>query len=62
MVFQLGALFDSLSVFGNVSYPIREHGERDEARIRKRVHEVLEMVELNGRGREASIPPSCRAG
>lgn len=46
MVFQLGALFDSLSVFGNVSYPIREHGERDETRIRKRVHEVLEMVEL----------------
>ncbi|HLI80955.1 MAG TPA: ABC transporter ATP-binding protein [Candidatus Binataceae bacterium] len=47
MVFQLGALFDSLSVFGNVSYPIREHGERDEARIRRRVHEVLEMVELH---------------
>ena len=48
MVFQLGALFDSLSVFGNVSYPIREHGERDEERIRHRVHEVLQMVELNG--------------
>jgi phospholipid/cholesterol/gamma-HCH transport system ATP-binding protein len=46
MVFQLGALFDSLTVFGNVSYPIREHGERDEARIRRRVDEVLEMVEL----------------
>ena len=46
MVFQLGALFDSLTVFGNVSYPIREHGERDESRIRKRVHEVLDMVEL----------------
>jgi phospholipid/cholesterol/gamma-HCH transport system ATP-binding protein len=48
MVFQLGALFDSLTVFGNVSYPIREHGERDETRIRKRVAEVLEMVELKG--------------
>jgi phospholipid/cholesterol/gamma-HCH transport system ATP-binding protein len=46
MVFQLGALFDSMSVFGNVSYPIREHGERDEARIKRRVYEVLEMVEL----------------
>ncbi len=46
MVFQLGALFDSLTVFGNVSYPIREHGEHDEDRIRRRVHEVLEMVEL----------------
>jgi phospholipid/cholesterol/gamma-HCH transport system ATP-binding protein len=47
MVFQLGALFDSLTVFGNVSYPIREHGERDEERIRHRVQEVLQMVELN---------------
>lgn len=46
MVFQLGALFDSLTVFGNVSYPIREHGERDETRIRRRVHDVLQMVEL----------------
>jgi phospholipid/cholesterol/gamma-HCH transport system ATP-binding protein len=46
MVFQLGALFDSVSVFGNVSYPIREHGERDEAWIKTRVHEVLDMVEL----------------
>jgi phospholipid/cholesterol/gamma-HCH transport system ATP-binding protein len=47
MVFQLGALFDSLTVFGNVSYPIREHGERDEELIGKRVHEVLDMVELH---------------
>jgi phospholipid/cholesterol/gamma-HCH transport system ATP-binding protein len=46
MVFQLGALFDSVSVFGNVSYPIREHGERDEAWIKTRVLEVLDMVEL----------------
>jgi phospholipid/cholesterol/gamma-HCH transport system ATP-binding protein len=46
MVFQLGALFDSMSVFGNLSYPIREHGARDEGWIKKRVHEVLEMVEL----------------
>ena len=48
MVFQLGALFDSLTVYENVSYPIREHGERDEARIRARVAEVLDMVELRG--------------
>jgi phospholipid/cholesterol/gamma-HCH transport system ATP-binding protein len=48
MVFQLGALFDSLTVYENVSYPIREHGERDEARIRRRVGEVLDMVELRG--------------
>ncbi len=48
MVFQLGALFDSLTVYENVSYPIRENGERDERLIRRRVQEVLEMVELTG--------------
>lgn len=46
MVFQQGALFDSLNVYENVSYPIREHGQHDEARIHERVREVLAMVEL----------------
>ncbi len=46
MVFQSGALFDSLSVYENVAYPLREHGERDAARLRSRVREVLGMVEL----------------
>jgi phospholipid/cholesterol/gamma-HCH transport system ATP-binding protein len=48
MVFQGGALFDSLTVYGNVSYPLREHGWKDEAAIARRVGEVLEMVELRG--------------
>ena len=61
MVFQLGALFDSLTVFGNVSYPIREHGERDEARIHRRVHQVLEMVELSG-GVEKLYPAELSGG
>jgi phospholipid/cholesterol/gamma-HCH transport system ATP-binding protein len=51
MVFQSGALFDSLSVYENVSYPLREHGERDEARIRERVDAVMAMVELYNAGR-----------
>jgi phospholipid/cholesterol/gamma-HCH transport system ATP-binding protein len=46
MVFQQGALFDSLNVYENVSYPIREHGQLAEERIRDRVREVLAMVEL----------------
>jgi phospholipid/cholesterol/gamma-HCH transport system ATP-binding protein len=48
MVFQLGALFDSLTVYGNVSYGLREHGWRDEAAIARRVREVLAMVEMRG--------------
>jgi phospholipid/cholesterol/gamma-HCH transport system ATP-binding protein len=46
MVFQGGALFDSLTVYGNVSYPLREHGWNDEDAIARRIAEVLEMVEL----------------
>jgi phospholipid/cholesterol/gamma-HCH transport system ATP-binding protein len=46
MVFQLGALFDSLTVFENVSYPLREHRAFDEAGISRRVAEVLDMVDL----------------
>jgi phospholipid/cholesterol/gamma-HCH transport system ATP-binding protein len=46
IVFQEGALFDSLSVYENVSYPLWEQGERDEGKIEARVREVLGFVEL----------------
>jgi phospholipid/cholesterol/gamma-HCH transport system ATP-binding protein len=46
MVFQEGALFDSLSVYENVAYPLREAGENDEESIEKRVVEVLGFVEM----------------
>jgi phospholipid/cholesterol/gamma-HCH transport system ATP-binding protein len=48
MVFQQGALFDSLSVYENIAYPLRKHGENDEEHIGRRVREVLAMVELSG--------------
>ena len=44
MVFQGGALFDSFTVFDNVSYPLREHGGMDEPAIERRVTELLDMV------------------
>lgn len=47
MLFQGGALFDSMSVADNVSYPIREHfKDYDEEKITKIVREKLEMVDL----------------
>jgi phospholipid/cholesterol/gamma-HCH transport system ATP-binding protein len=46
IVFQEGALFDSLSVYENVAYRLREEGEKDEGRIEHRVREVLRFVEL----------------
>ena len=47
MVFQGAALFDSLSVFENVAYPLREHTECKEDEIEHRVREKLQFVDLN---------------
>lgn len=48
MLFQGAALFDSLSVFENVAYGLRERGERNEDKLAAIVHERLEMVGLSG--------------
>jgi phospholipid/cholesterol/gamma-HCH transport system ATP-binding protein len=44
MVFQNGALFDSLSVGENVAFPLRERGDLDEQQIYQVVDGLLEMV------------------
>ena len=47
MLFQDGALFDSLSVGANISFPLVHHApEMDEAARRAKVEEKLELVEL----------------
>ena len=46
IVFQEGALFDSLSVLENVAYRLREERLDDEAAIEARVREVLRFVEM----------------
>jgi len=47
-LFQGGALFDSLSVFENVAFPIREHTGCTEDEIEERVKEKLKLVGLEG--------------
>jgi len=44
MVFQNGALFDSLTVGENVAFPLRERRDLDEAQIFQVVDGLLEMV------------------
>ncbi|ABF41887.1 ABC transporter, ATPase subunit [Candidatus Koribacter versatilis Ellin345] len=44
MVFQSGALFDSLTVGENVAFPLRERGGLEEAQIFQIVDGLLEMV------------------
>ena len=47
MVFQGAALFDSMTVFENVAYPLREHTDLNEDEIEERVREKLEFVDLD---------------
>jgi phospholipid/cholesterol/gamma-HCH transport system ATP-binding protein len=47
MSFQEGALFDSMSVFENVAFPLRRHTKMTETEIRDRVLECLEDVHLH---------------
>lgn len=46
MVFQEGALFDSMNVFENVAFPLRRHTKMKEKEIREVVRERLDAVGL----------------
>ena len=48
MMFQGGALFDSLTVGGNIAFPLREAGERNAEVIAKKIEKALEIVRLSG--------------
>src|ERR1043166_4544271 len=47
MVFQGAALFDSMTVFENIAYPLREHTDLGEDEIEARVREKLAFVDLD---------------
>jgi phospholipid/cholesterol/gamma-HCH transport system ATP-binding protein len=47
MVFQGAALFDSMSVFENVAYPLHEHFRLSDEEVTARVREKLEFVDLD---------------
>lgn len=48
MIFQTAALFDSISVYENVAFGLRERGKTTENEIIKIVKEKLKLVELEG--------------
>jgi phospholipid/cholesterol/gamma-HCH transport system ATP-binding protein len=64
MVFQSGALFDSLTVAENVAYPLRERAVREhpvsEDQIQARVDQLLGLVELTEMREE--MPSSLSTG
>ena len=61
MAFQEGALFDSMSVFENIAFPLRRHTDLTEEQIRNRVEQCLEQVHLE-RDVEAKRPSELSGG
>ena len=60
MLFQSGALFDSMNVLDNVAFPLREHSDLSEAEIRETVQHKLSLVKL--RDVEAKMPSELSGG
>ncbi len=59
-VFQSGALFDSLTVYDNVAFPLREKTRLSEAEIRQKVLAGLELVGL--KNAEEKYPAQLSGG
>ena len=62
MVFQSAALFDSMSVFENVAYPLREHTDLGEDEIEHRVREKLAFVDLDPDQVMTQLPSQLSGG
>ena len=60
ILFQGSALFDSMTVAENIAFPLREAGERDPKILRKKVSEMLEVMELSGE--EEKMPVNLSGG
>lgn len=60
ILFQSGALFDSMTVEDNIAFPLIEAGMRDINAVRGRVNEMLEVVELEGEN--AKMPENLSGG
>lgn len=60
MLFQSGALFDSMDVLENVAFPLREHTEMSEKEIRETVRHKLSLVGL--KDVETKVPSDLSGG
>jgi phospholipid/cholesterol/gamma-HCH transport system ATP-binding protein len=59
-VFQNGALFDSMNVYENLAYPLREHTSLREPEIRQRIKDQLSEFGLEGS--EKTFPANLSGG
>lgn len=58
--FQGGALFDSMSVYENLAYPLRAHTQFSEAEISNKIHSLLKEFGLEGN--DKLLPASLSGG
>lgn len=58
--FQSGALFDSMNVYENLAYPLREHAEFSEEEIKNKIVEILKVVKLEDK--EHLMPSELSGG
>lgn len=57
--FQYGALFDSMTVYENLAYPLRAHTKLTESEISEKIEETLKLVDLSGK---SGLMPSDLSG
>jgi phospholipid/cholesterol/gamma-HCH transport system ATP-binding protein len=62
MVFQNAALFDSLTVYENVAYPLRENTDMGEDEIERIVRQRLEFVDMEPDRVMAQLPGELSGG
>ncbi|MFN2399544.1 MAG: ABC transporter ATP-binding protein [Gemmatimonadaceae bacterium] len=62
MVFQGAALFDSMNVYENIAYPLREHTDMAESEIEARVKEKLQFVDLDPERVMEMLPAELSGG
>ena len=60
MLFQGGALFDSMNIFDNIAFPLREHSRKSEREIAETVRHKLDLVRL--KDVERKMPPDLSGG
>ncbi len=59
-LFQEGALYDFMNVFGNVAFPLMEHTNLSSSAVGRKVEEILDLVGL--KGAQAKMPNELSGG
>jgi phospholipid/cholesterol/gamma-HCH transport system ATP-binding protein len=61
-LFQSGALFDSMNVEDNISFPLKEHTKMTKKEMLYRVEELLSMVDLDPKTTKTLYPDELSGG